>query len=290
MLQYVIAMVTFAAIYGMIGLGLNLQWGLTGLVNLGQVGFFAIGAYAAALATVAGAPFLAGLSVAAIVPAAMATLVAAITPRLREDYLAIVTLGLAEVIRLIFLNEKWIAGGPDGLTAIPRFLGGISADVDAALFMVATLLVVALFFFINETISRLPFGRVLRAIRADEMLSASLGKNVLRFKTQMLAVGAAMAGVGGAFFASYLTFISPAMFTAQVSLNVLVAVLIGGQGNPTGVLVGTAVVSLILEGTRFLKDYVVAFGGVELAAARMIVIGASLIAIVLIRYRNVESA
>ena len=287
--QYLISIVTFAAIYGMIGLGLNLQWGLTGLVNLGQVAFFAIGAYSAALVTLAGAPFLLGLALAAIIPAAIATLVATITPRLREDYLAIVTLGLAEVIRLIFLNEKWLAGGPDGLTAIPRFLGGRSSAVDAIVFMIATLLVLLIFFLVNVVIARRPIGRVLRAIRYDEVLTASMGKNVLRFKTQMLASGAAMAGIAGAFFASYLTFISPAMFTAQVSLNVLVAVLIGGQGNALGVLAGTAAVTLLLEGTRFLKDYVALFSGVELAALRMVGIGSALVAIVLVRYRNVEA-
>ena len=287
--QYLISIVTFAAIYGIIGLGLNLQWGLTGLVNLGQVAFFAIGAYSAALLTLAGAPFFLGLALAATIPAAVATLVATITPRLREDYLAIVTLGLAEVVRLIFLNEKWLAGGPDGLTAIPRFLSGRSSAVDAIVFMIATLLVLLIFFVINVAVARRPIGRVLRAIRYDEVLTASLGKNVLRFKTQMLASGAAMAGIAGAFFASYLTFISPAMFTAQVSLNVLVAVLIGGQGSALGVLGGTAAVTLLLEGTRFLKDYVALFSGVELAALRMVGIGSALVAIVLVRYRNVEA-
>jgi len=285
--QYLIAIVTFTAIYGMIGLGLNLQWGLTGLVNLGQVAFFAVGAYASALLLLAGAHFIVALAAAAMLPAALATLVALITPRLREDYLAIVTLGLAEIIRLVFLNEKWIAGGPDGLTGIPRpLLGSATPSESAWLFMLATLAALFVFFMINWRITTFPIGRVLKAIRSDEILATSLGKNVLRFKTQMLAVGASMAGIAGAFYASYLTFISPAMFTAQVSLNVLVAVLIGGQGNALGVLIGTAIVTCILEGTRFIKDYVSILGGVELAALRMIIIGLALIVIVLVRYRK----
>jgi branched-chain amino acid transport system permease protein len=152
--------------------------------------------------------------------------------------------------------------------------------------MLATLAALLLFYLINWRIATFPIGRVLKAIRTDEILAASLGKNVLRFKTQMLAVGASMAGIAGAFYASYLTFISPAMFTAQVSLNVLVAVLIGGQGNATGVLIGTAIVTCILEGTRFIKDYIAFLGGVELAALRMIIIGFALIVIVLVRYRK----
>jgi branched-chain amino acid transport system permease protein len=291
MAQYLIAIGTFAAIYGMIGLGLNLQWGLTGLVNLGQVAFFAVGAYASALLLLAGAPVIAALGAAAVLPAALASLVALITPRLREDYLAIVTLGLAEIVRLIFLNEKWIAGGPDGLTGIPRPLLESASPPDSAwFFMLATLAALLLFYLINWRIATFPIGRVLKAIRSDETLATSLGKNVLRFKTQMLALGASMAGIAGAFYASYLTFISPAMFTAQVSLNVLVAVLIGGQGNAIGVLIGTAIVTCILEGTRFLKDFVSVFGGVELAALRMIVIGLTLVVIVLVRYRKVATS
>jgi branched-chain amino acid transport system permease protein len=288
--EYLVAIITFGAIYGMIGLGLNLQWGLTGLVNLGQVAFFAVGAYASALLLLGGFPFPVSLVAAAMLPALLAALVALITPRLREDYLAIVTLGLAEIIRLILLNEKWIAGGPDGLIAIPNPLLKFTSEAGSVMFMVAALSAMALFFVINQMITWFPIGRVLRAIRADETLTATLGKNVLRFKTQMLAVGAAMAGVAGAFYASYLTFISPEMFTAQVSLNVLVAVLIGGQGNSVGVLIGTAAITLILEGTRFLKDYVSLVGDVELAALRMICIGAALIAIVMVRYRRTEES
>ena len=288
MSQYLVAIITFGAIYGMIGLGLNLQWGLTGLVNLGQVAFFAVGAYASALLLLADFPVPVAMLAAAVLPAMLAALVALITPRLREDYLAIVTLGLAEVIRLILLNEKWIAGGPDGLIAIPRPFSGMASERWSVMFMVATLVGLVFFFIINQMIARFPIGRVLKAIRIDETLAATLGKNVLRFKTQMLALGAAMAGVAGAFYASYLTFISPEMFTAQVSLNVLVAVLIGGQGNSVGVLIGTAAVTFILEGTRFLTDYVSLLGGVELAALRMICIGATLIAIVMIRYRKAQ--
>lgn len=290
MTQYLVAIATFVAIYGMIGLGLNLQWGLTGLVNLGQVAFFSVGAYTGALLTLAGVPFFAALVAAAALPAVLAALVALITPRLREDYLAIVTLGLAEVVRLVFLNEKWIAGGPDGLTAIPGPFAGPPTNEYAILFMAVTVVGLIFFFVINQLIARFPIGRVLKAIRADETLAASLGKNVLRYKMQMLALGAAMAGVAGAFYASYITYISPAMFTAQVSLNVLVAVLIGGQGNSVGVLVGTVVVTLILEGTRFLKDYVSIVGGAELAALRLIVVGTALIVVVLVRYRKAEQS
>jgi branched-chain amino acid transport system permease protein len=284
--QYALALLTFVAIYGMISLGLNLQWGLTGLVNLGQVAFFSVGAYASALLLLAGMPFVLALVAAALLPAGLAVLVALVTPRLREDYLAIVTLGFAEIVRLVFLNEKWIAGGPDGLTAIPDPFAGLPPDQHAVLYMLATLAGLVLFLLVNIRITHLPIGRVLKAIRTDETLVASLGKNVLAYKVQMLALGAAMAGVAGAFYASYLTYIAPAMFTAQVSLNVLVAVLIGGQGSSGGVLVGTVIVTLILEGTRFLKDYMSIVGDAELAALRMIAVGAALIAIVLVRYRR----
>ncbi|NIR31949.1 MAG: branched-chain amino acid ABC transporter permease [Gammaproteobacteria bacterium] len=288
MLSYSIAIVTFMAIYGMIGLGLNLQWGLTGLINLGQVAFFAVGAYTTALLCLAGVAFPIGILSSAALSGTLAVAVALITPRLRDDYLAIVTLGFAELVRLIFLNEQWIARGPDGLSAIPRPLEGVWPHNYELSFMILSLIALALIFWLARRVASYPFGRTLRAIREDETVVTSLGKNVLRFKVQIFGIGAAMAGIAGAFYATYLTFIAPPMFTALVSINVLVAVLIGGQGSNVGVLWGTLIVALLLEGTRFLKDYITLFSGVELAALRLMLIGVLLIVLVLVRFRDVS--
>lgn len=167
MIDYFIAILIFAAIYGFVALGLNIQWGLTGLINLGQVAFFAVGAYVTALTTKAGLPFLPAVVLAALLSSVLGGAVALLTPRLREDYLAIVTLGLSEFIRLIFLNEKWIAGGPDGVAGIPRpaTIPGLGSELS---FLLIASVILGLAFWFSRRLERFPIGRTLRAIREDE--------------------------------------------------------------------------------------------------------------------------
>lgn len=287
MLDFLIAIVTFTAIYAVVSLGLNLQWGQAGLVNLGQVAFFAAGAYTAAILARAGTPFLLAVFAGMVVAALLGALVALITPRLREDYLAIVTLGFAELVRLILLNEKEIGNGPSGINAIPQPLHELfSANYPLffAFLTVAALIVVYLF---NERLRRAPLGRLLRAIREDESVVASIGKSVLAFKVETFSLGAAMAGVAGAFYAAYLTFIAPEMFTASVSIYVLVAVLIAARGSNIGTVLGAVFVSVLLEGTDFIKDYIPFGTGVQIAAVRIIIMGVILMLVVLARYRKV---
>lgn len=291
MFDYAVAILVFTAIYGMIALGLNIQWGMTGLINLGQVAFMAVGAYSCSLMTLAGFPFIAGIVTAVVAAASMGILVALITPRLREDYLAIVTLGFSELVRLVFLNEKWIANGPDGIGGIPRpgrdLVGAGNYELA---FLGITAAVTALVLWLSLRIAGLPLGRVLRAIREDERVVESVGKSSLAFKVRAFAIGAAFAGVGGAFFASYLTFISPAMFTAHVSVYVLAAVLLASRGSSYGTLAGITVVAFLLEGTRLLKDYVPWVEGVELASLRLMALGAALMAVVVVRFRGQKSS
>lgn len=284
MTAYLIAILIFAAIYGFVALGLNIQWGLTGLINLGQVAFFAVGAYSAALATGAGLPFLPTLVLAALAGGVLGGMVSLFTPRLREDYLAIVTLGFSEFVRLIFLNEKWLAGGPDGVAGIPRPPTVSGLDTESS-FLVLAAGLLALAFWFNQRLARFPIGRTFRAIREDETVVASVGKPTLYYKTIAFMLGAALAGIGGALFASYLTYISPDMFGPNVSIYVLAAVLLGRQGSALGTLSGTAVVAALLEGTRLLKDHITVVDGVQLAALRLMALGLALMVIVAIRYR-----
>lgn len=287
MIDYAIAILIFTGIYAFIAFGLNTQWGLTGLINLGQVAFFAVGAYATALATKSGVPFSLALPLSAVVAGALGAFVAILTPRLREDYLAIVTLGFSELVRLIFLNEQWIANGPDGITRIPRpFALGAAGSELQFLGIVALILFIALLFCLRLRNS--PFGRVLMAIREDEIVAEAVGKATLSFKVRAFVVGAALAGIGGSFFATYLTFISPDMFGANVSILVLTAVLIGRQGSYLGTLGGVAVVSLLLEGTRLLRDHIAFVDGVQLAALRLVVLGLALMLIVSLRFGREE--
>ncbi|CDI12079.1 branched-chain amino acid ABC transporter permease [Agrobacterium pusense] len=284
MIDYLIAILIFAGIYGFVALGLNIQWGLTGLINLGQVAFFAVGAYTFALLSKAGVPFLLAVGVATALSGVFGAAVAMFTPRLREDYLAIVTLGFSEFVRLVLLNEKWLAGGPDGVAGVPRpaSLPGLGSETS---FLVVTAIALALAFWFTRRIERYPIGRTLKAIREDEGVVTSVGKVALAYKTKAFLLGAALAGLGGAFFASYLSYISPDMFGPNVSIYVLAAVLIGAQGSSVATLLSTALVAALLEGTRLLKDYITFVDGVELAALRLMVLGLALIAIVMVRYR-----
>ncbi|CAI8058212.1 High-affinity branched-chain amino acid transport system permease protein LivM [Geodia barretti] len=176
-----------AGIYAVFTLGLNIHWGYTGLFNIGIAGFFALGAYTSALLTTAPPSpelfedFIFGGNLANALKLGI-DLVGAITLRLRGDYLAISTLGIAESVRLMFLNEKWLANGSRGLYNIPKFLGDwVSPDqYDLLYFIVVIVVLAALYFAVQRAIDS-PWGRVLRAIREDEEATAAAGKNVFRF-------------------------------------------------------------------------------------------------------------
>lgn len=277
MTRYLVAMAILWGFYALLALGLNVQWGMTGLVNFGHVAYFAVGAYASALLVLAGAPFPLAFAAAAGVAAALGLVVAVTTLRLQEDYLAVVTLGFAETVRLIILNEVWLTEGARGLPGIPRPLAG------EALYLGLVLAVVAAAFLLAEAIRTSPFGRVLRAIREDAEVAAIAGKNVPAFKLQAFVVGAAVAGLAGSLYAHYLTFLSPDQFDSTVTIYVWIAVIVGGSGNNKGVLLGALVLMGLLEGSRFLKDLVPVLSDVRLAAVRLMLIG--LLLVLFMRFR-----
>ena len=276
MIAYLTAILTLVGVRALLTLGLNVQWGLTGLVNLGAVAFFAVGAYTSALLAVGGVPLLlawpAGIALAAAAGAALAL----VALRLREDYLAIVTLGFAEVLRLFLLNEAWLTRGANGVTGIPRPLHGWS-------YLILVLAAVGLVYAALERMRRSPFGRVLRAIREDEVVAAVAGKPVFRFKVQAFAIGAGVAGLAGVLFAHYLAYVEPNMFLPQESLYVWLALILGGSGNNRGALLGSLVLLGLLEGSRFAKDVIPFLTGVRLAAAQQILVGVVLVTMMIRR-------
>lgn len=277
MINYLIAMAILWSFYALLALALNLQWGFAGLVNFGLVAYFAIGAYTSALLALAGAPFPLALAAAALLAAGLGLVVALTTLRLEEDYLAVVTLGFAETVRLVILNETWLTEGARGLPSIPpplrqRFAGGYEG-----FYLALALVVVAVAFVVAERVRTAPLGRVLRAIREDAVVAAAAGKNVPLFKLEAFALGAAVAGMAGSLYAHYLTFLSPDQFDSTVTIYVWIAVIVGGSGNNKGVLLGAFVLMGLLEGSRFLKDLVPLLSGVRLAAVRLMIVGLLLI-------------
>jgi branched-chain amino acid transport system permease protein len=242
----------FASIYALLSLGLNLQWGYTGLFNVGIAGFYAIGAYTSALLTTPPSPHhLGGLHLpmpvgmlgALLTSGLLAYLVGRPTLRLREDYLAIATVSIAETLRLILKNEAWLTNGVQGLRDIPRpFQQAFGAAYDL-LYLALLLLIVAGVYLASERLIRSPWGRVLKAIREDEAVAASVGKNVLRFKMQALLLGAMLMGLGGSLYAHYVKFISPDTFNPLMgTFLVWVMLMAGGSGNNRGAVVGAAVI------------------------------------------------
>src|SRR6267142_1337459 len=171
--NYLIAMATFGCFYALMALGLNLVWGMAGMINLGLVGFFGFGAYVSALATKrGGVPIAGGLVLALALTGVAGALMAMVTARLRGDYLAIVTLGFSEVVRLFASNEIWLTNGTDGISRIPGpWRGQVAPETFNLIFLTLIVVVVAAVVFLLQRVRHSPFGRVLRAIRDDDQVA-----------------------------------------------------------------------------------------------------------------------
>lgn len=203
LLLYFTALVTMGGIYAVMALGLNLCWGMTGLFNVGIAGFFAVGAYTSALLTTPpaltggvdvgglGWPMPAGWLAATVIAAAVAWAVGRICLRLRSDYLAIATIGIAEIIRLVALNEETFTGGAYGIKGIPRPFETMDRPWgEIAMMLLIGLIVFAVYLFLQRARNS-PWGRVMRAIRDNETAAAAMGKDVEAFRLQAFIIGSA---------------------------------------------------------------------------------------------------
>ena len=278
-------MAVFAGCYALMALGLNLIFGLAGMVNLGLVGFFAIGAYASALLTVKlHLPMLAGWGAAIVLAAALGAVVAVITARLRGDYLAIVTLGFSEVIRLAAANEIWLTNGTDGISTIPAPGRGVLTPLLFNLqFVVIVWTVVGLSAWLLARLSAAPFGRVLRAIREDDVVAAVAGKRVLAFKVQAFALGAGLLGLAGALYAHFNAYVAPDAFQPLITIYVVLALTAGGTGTMRGAVLGAVLVIALTESTRFFGGAFPGLKPVQFAALREASIGVALILVLYFR-------
>jgi len=235
--------------YAIICLGLNLQWGQTGLFNVGVAGFVAIGAYTSAILTTPagdahlggfGLPIVVGWLGAMLVSAAATAFVGLITLRLRADYLAITTFGIAVSIHLVALNAQSITGGPFGIGFIPRMFGSLAENALAFNFanLAAVIVVVVILYGALERLVRSPWGRVLRAVREDEEAATSLGKSPRRYRLQAFVLGGAIMGLGGAVQAHFIGFIAPENYMPSLTFQVWTMLIIGGSGNNLGAILG----------------------------------------------------
>jgi branched-chain amino acid transport system permease protein len=279
MLNYILFIATIGSIYALLALALNLIWGGAGMVNLGLAGFFAVGAYASALVTTTGhAPILAGWALALIAGGAAGLVVVLATTRLREDYLAIVTLGFAEVVRLAASNEIWLTHGTDGISGIPGpWRAALGREYFNAAYLPILLVVLLAVFLLMRRIDRSPYGRALRAIREDAQVAQVAGKPVLRFKAQAFALSAAIAGLAGALYGHFTSYIAPDLFLPLITVYIFLAVASGGVGSPIGALVGAYLLMTLLESARFFVELIPAVTAVQRAALKELLIAVALI-------------
>ena len=286
MISFLILMSTVVCFSAILALALNFQWGLGGMVNFGLTGLYALGAYSCALLMLKGGAntFFATVGAMAIVAVACGV-VALITLRVaEEDYFAIVTLGVCEMLRLVALNEDWLTKGALGLTGVPRPFGDVIAPNYYQYFQfgLAFVLLLSTVWFLN-VIARSPFGRIVRAVREDDVVAATLGKHVLWARVRIFAIGGAFIGLAGALHAFYYQYIDPTQFSNIVIAYAFMAVIAGGRGAHAGVIFGAAAVMVLLEGSRFIKDLIPILDSDQLAAIRIIMVGVGLILLLIFR-------
>ena len=276
--RYVIDTATTVLIYVMLGWGLNVVVGLAGLLDLGYVAFYAVGAYTYALLfSHFGWTFWEALPVAGAMAATFGILLGYPILRLRGDYLAIVTLGFGEIIRVILVNWTELSNGPNGIGSIPRptlfglpfdrnpaegtqsfatFFGLDFSGMHRIIFLYYLILVLALL--TNVFVSRLrklPVGRAWEALREDEIACKAMGMNVTNVKLSAFAIGAMLGGFAGVFFAARQGFISPESFTFTESATILAIVVLGGMGSQLGVVLAALVLVLLPELGRNFSEY-----------------------------------
>jgi branched-chain amino acid transport system permease protein len=287
-----------ALMNGLVCLGLNVQWGQTGLFNVGIAGFVAIGAYVSAiLTTPASEGHLGGFALPTIVgwigamfaAGGASALVGALTLRLRADYLAIATFGVAVIVQLVALNVQRVTGGPFGIAFIPRPFENLSPF--PVLYNLANLgivvLVVLATYATLETLLRSPWGRVLRAIREDERAAMALGKSPTRYRLQAFGLGGALMGLAGAMEAHFIGFIAPENYLSSLTFQVWAMLIVGGSGNNFGALLGAVIVwALWTVSGLAISDLVPATYEARAAALRLVAIGALLATMIVVRPRG----
>ena len=252
--------------YVMLGWGLNIVVGLAGLLDLGYVAFYAVGAYSFALLSLSfGFDFWVCLPLAGVIAAIFGIALGFPVLRLRGDYLAIVTLGFGEMIRIIITNWVSLTNGPNGITGIPRptmFGQPFASASQRIMFLYYMILVLALITnFVTLRLRRLPLGRAWEALREDEIACRALGINPTNVKLSAFAIGATFGGIAGTFFAARQGFISPESFTFIESAIILAIVVLGGMGSQVGVALAAIVLMGLPEWFRELQEYrMVAFG------------------------------
>ena len=289
-LSFLIFFFIVCSFYIISSLGLNIQYGFTGMFNVGIAGFFAVGAYTSAILTGPnyadtifggfGLPIILGWVCAIIVSGIAGLLVGLITLKLREDFLAISTFGIAISLQLVALNVESVTRGPNGLYALPKPFAHIfdSPFVSNVCYLIICIVVITMIYYALERAVRSPWGRVLRSIREDEVAAEALGKNVFMYRLQACILGCGIMGLAGAMYANFVRFISPQDFLPIFTIQVYVMLIVGGKGNNLGAIVGAIVIWALWSASDSLINFIVTPDfQTQAAALRIIIVGMVLV-------------
>lgn len=255
MFEFCLHVLTLACIYGLIALALNLQAGYTGLLNFGHIAFVGMGAYAVGIGHLAQWPLLPSVATGVLAAMALAWLVARLGRNLASDYWGIATLAVAEIVRIVALNQDNLTGGAQGISALPSLFSGDTNAHQALYMALLMVLLVALFAGLSVRLANGRFGRALRLLREQPQLASCLGYDLLQLKTRALMASAALAALAGALLASYTSYVSPDYLLAAQTFLVWSMVMIGGLGSVRGILLGTLLVQCAYSFVPFAKDY-----------------------------------
>ena len=281
--NYAVFMGILIGIYALLSLGLNIQWGFTGLFNAGIAGFFAMGAYTSAILTsphlpgrVGGfeMPFLVGWAGAVLMAALIAWPIGKICLRFRSDYLAIATIGIAEIIRLVIRSEDWLTGGARGITGIPRPFGDLPYMQSQLAYLALVVGAVFIVYLLVERQLKAPWGRMMRAIRDNEAAAAAMGKQVERRRLQAFIFGSAIMGLAGALFVHFNRSITPDAIDPMIATFLIwIMLILGGSGNNRGAILGAVVIWLIWSISEMLTDRLPTEMALQAKYVRIFIIG-----------------
>ena len=283
---YLISLLTMGGIYAILTLGLNVQWGFTGLFNAGIAGFFGIGAYTSAMLTTAPSarhlggfemPYAVGFAAAMLISGIIAYGVGKVCLRLRSDYLAIATIGIAEIFRLILKVEADITNGPRGVSQVPKPFEGLPEPWNHLAFLALVLCFVFAVYKALEVARRSPWGRVMTAIRENETAVRAAGKNVETYRMEGFVIGCMVMALAGALMGHYLKFVDPNTTDPLLAtFLVWVMLIVGGSANNKGAILGAFLMWTVWSATEILTSRLPDELAIRTAYVRVFLIGLAL--------------
>lgn len=282
MFDFLLHACTVAAIFALIAVSLNIQAGYAGLLNLGQIAFVGVGAYAVGIAHQLQWPPAAGWLAGIAVAAALGWLVSRLGRNLGADYWGIATLAVAEIVRTVALNEDWLTGGAQGISGIAPLWSALPSASARLAFLATVLVALAIAAALSSRLGAGRFGRALRLLREEPALATSMGYDLVGLKSRATVASAMLAAVAGAFLGHFISYVGPDFMMASETFLVWTMVMIGGLGNVAGVVVGAFLVQAIYTAVPFARDWL-GIGSDIAGAVRLGLIGCLLLACLLWR-------